>query len=64
MAIGGYNEIGKNMTAVQYADEIILIGGGVSFPEYPSLGAKYSLPDITPLIPLKRKIVGIIVTSG
>lgn len=64
MAIGGYNEIGKNMTAVQYADEIILIGGGVSFSEYPSLGAKYSLPDITPLIPLKRKIVGIIVTSG
>lgn len=64
VAIGGQNEVGKNMSMYQYGDEVILIDGGIRFPENDMPGAKYSLPDITALFPMKQKIRAIIITSG
>ncbi|MDD2516198.1 MAG: ribonuclease J [Candidatus Gracilibacteria bacterium] len=64
VTIGGHNEVGKNMSMVEYDKEIILIDCGIQFPENNMLGAKYSLPDISPIIPLRDRIAGILVTHG
>lgn len=64
ITIGGQNEVGKNMSMCQYEDEILLLDGGIQFPENDMLGAKYSLPDISFLFPMKQKIMGIVITSG
>lgn len=64
VAIGGQNESGKNMIMCQYGDEALLLGGGIQLPKSGMLGAKYSLPDISLLFSLKKKISGIVITSG
>ncbi|MDD2487314.1 MAG: ribonuclease J [Candidatus Gracilibacteria bacterium] len=64
VVIGGHEEVGKNMSMVQYENEIFIIDTGIQFPENHMLGAKYSLPDISFLIPIKNKIKGIVITHG
>ncbi|HBB27133.1 TPA: hypothetical protein DCZ36_01385 [Candidatus Gracilibacteria bacterium] len=64
IAIGGQNEIGKNMSMCQYGDEILLFGGGIQSPESNMLGAKYSLPNISFLLPMKQKIRAIVIMNG
>ena len=64
--IGGLGEmgIGKNMTAIEYDNEIIIIDMGFLFPgsDYP--GINYIVPDITYLLENKHKIRGIVFTHG
>ncbi len=55
-------EVGKNMSIIEYGEEIIIIDWWAQFPENNMLWAKYSLPDISFLIPLKNKIKAILVT--
>lgn len=62
--LGGLNEIGKNMTAFEYRDDIIVVDCGLSFPEDEMLGIDVVIPDITYLLKNKEKVRGIVLTHG
>lgn len=64
IALGGVNEIGKNMAAFEYGNDIIVVDCGVSFPEDEMLGVDLVIPDITYLLKNKDKVRAIILTHG
>lgn len=64
MPLGGMNEIGKNMTLIEYKDEIIIIDCGLSFPEEEMLGVDIVIPDISYVLKNKEKVKGIFLTHG
>lgn len=63
--VGWNNETwSKNMDMFQYGEDILLVDCGVQFAEPDMLGANYSVPDISFLIPYKDKIKGLIITHA
>lgn len=62
--LGGVEEIGKNMTAIEFGDTIVVVDAGLEFPGDDSPGVDYIIPDTTYLEQRKDKVKAMIVTHG
>ncbi len=62
--LGGLNEIGKNMTAIECGDDIIVIDCGIAFPDEEMPGVDLVIPDVTYLEANASKLRGIVLTHG
>lgn len=62
--LGGVEEIGLNMTVLEYSGDVIVIDAGLMFPEEDMLGVDFVIPDFSYLIDNKEKIRGVILTHG
>ena len=62
--LGGVGEIGKNMTAIECGDDIIIIDAGAIFPTDETPGFDLIVPDITYLVENAKKVRGLVLTHG
>jgi len=64
MVVGGLEEVGRNMTIIEYNKEIIIIDMGLQFPEEDMPGIDYIIPNVSYLQDKKSWIKGVIITHG
>ena len=62
--LGGCGEIGKNMTIIEYQDEILIIDAGIMFPENDMLGVDSIIPDYKYLLDKTENIKAVLITHG
>ncbi len=62
--LGGVEEVGRNMTAIEYKDDIIIVDAGFQFKEEDTPGVDYILPNTTYLEERKEKIRALFLTHG
>src|SRR5690242_10806807 len=68
MALGGFEDVTRNMYLYEYNNQILIVDCGLGFPDESMLGVDLLLPDISYLLDLvkdgKKKIVGMVLTHG
>lgn len=64
IALGGLEEIGINMTVMEYGDDMIIIDAGLMFPTEDMLGVDFVIPDFTYVLENRDKVRGIFLTHG
>ncbi|OGO29329.1 MAG: ribonuclease J [Chloroflexi bacterium RBG_16_52_11] len=62
--LGGLGEVGKNMMAYEYGDNMLVVDAGLMFPDNDMLGIDYIIPDFQYLLANRQKVRGIVVTHG
>ena len=62
--LGGLEQIGMNMTAFEYGDDIIVVDCGMAFPSDDMLGIDMVIPDVTYLKENIQKVRGFVITHG
>jgi ribonuclease J len=62
--LGGLGEIGKNMMAYEYGENLLVVDAGLMFPENDMLGIYYIIPDFQYLLENRNRVRGIVVTHG
>jgi len=64
IGLGGLEEVGRNMTLLEYDKDIIIIDMGLMFPDEDMPGIDYIIPDISYLKGKEKNIKGVIITHG